>query len=92
MEAPPLVLKGIPFDLLIAAEGQNLTLIADGDTLSHGEVSAAPEGIRVADVILSVTGSHELYVVLDGVAAKTAVHSLPGLVSILPPLLAIARS
>ena len=90
VEAPPLVLKGIPFDLLIAAEGQDLTLIADGDTLSHGDVSPAPEGLRVSDVILSVTGSHELHVVLDGVVAKTAVYSLPGLVSILPPLLAIA--
>ena len=90
MEAPPLVLKGIPFDLLITTEGADLTIMADGDTLSHGAVLPAPEGLLVTDVILSVTGGHELQVVLDGVVAKVAVYSWPGLISILPPLLAIA--
>ncbi len=91
VEAPDLALTGIPFELTVRV------VDADGRALPSPE--AAPrisglsrgrfDGLTISDAVLSEGGNHRLDVRLGDLSATKEVRVIPGVLSILPPLLAI---
>jgi Na+/H+ antiporter NhaC len=93
IDAPGVVLRDVPFDVTVTG----LALSA-GATLVAGESSfalaAGEDGTLVAeDVQLPDTGTTSLTAVVNGTSlATTSTKVLPGVVSILPPALAITTA
>ena len=92
LDTPSLALAGIPFDVLIAGEvagPEVLTVRAGGQTIA-AELHA-DGGFIVAGVVVPSTGAAEIELLVGGtVAASAEVRVIPGWISILPPLIAIA--
>ncbi len=97
IEAPPVVLSGIPFDVTAIphdASGTSIPGYVGSPALAGADAAAPPErAAEGAFVFKGVTvprsGALEL-AVADGPASGTAsVRAIPGLVSLLPPVVAI---
>ncbi len=91
IEAPPVVLRGIPFDVTVSGIPDTLhaAVIRVGHTAFPLAADSA-SGNRVArDVVVRSTGETLALVRAGAVITEERVHSLPGWISILPPLLAI---
>ncbi len=92
IDAPPVALAGIPFDVSIAGGAEDPTSVmlrAGGQTFA---VQVGEDGGLVAPgTVVPATGSAPLELVVGGtVVAEAAVRVIPGWVSILPPIIAIA--
>jgi Na+/H+ antiporter NhaC len=92
LEVPSLALTGIPFDVVVvgARSGPEALLVRAG-----GETFAAELGddglLTAAGVVVHSRGRTEIELVsAGGVIASAEVRVLPGWISILPPLIAIA--
>ena len=91
IEAPNLVLTGIPFQLTVIAVDAEGNPVSDYEgTLSiTGLASGSFDGLRIEEAVVDSGGSHTLRV-QDGVlSAEAEVRAIPGILSILPPILAI---
>lgn len=90
IDAPPLALAGIPFDVLIAGEAaaaEVLAVRAGGQTLA-AEVQDG--GLSVAGIVIPSSGAAEIELLVNGsVVAEASVRVIPGWISIMPPLIAI---
>lgn len=100
VDVPPFILKGVPFTINVTGlpvdqypEGplpDSITVHLDGLPLSHGPVEWDGERARIREVIVTVLGSQRLEVITPTGVGEANVYAVPGLVSILPPLMAIA--
>lgn len=100
LQAPRFILRGVPFTVtltgLTAAEYpegavlDSVGLYLDGAALSHGPVEWEGEQARIHDVVVPVLGAQQLRVVTSAGIGETSIYAIPGVVSILPPLMAIA--
>ena len=91
VQAPSIVLKGVPFvitltDTAIDTAGVYLA----GAPLQHGPVDRDDSQTLIPDVVISISGRHQLEVITSKGAGIVEVKVLPAWVSILPPLMAIA--
>ena len=94
LEVPPVVLRGIPFDVTVQSTGEVFTADGEYDVRVGGVVYPVvlqEDGTLGAEgVTVPIVGETEVIFVQDGlVAAQAATRSFPGWLSILPPLLAI---
>jgi len=91
IEAPELVLAGIPFTLQVQAvdaEGNPLSSYEEPISitgLSRGEF----EGLGIKKAIIETTGRHTLQVQSGALSAEVELRAIPAVLSILPPILAI---
>lgn len=90
VQAPRIVLRGVPFDITVGAGGDSAVVTAQGTILAHTDVRADGSSTLISDVVLPLRGQLTLSVNLDGQTGSVTVYSLPAFVSILPPLMAIA--
>jgi len=91
VQAPPFVLKGVPFSVTIMGQvSDSVQIRLDGDPLPHGPAEWDGEQTRFREVVVPVLGARQLEVVTPAGIGKTKIYALPGVVSILPPLMAIA--
>jgi len=92
IDAPPVALTGIPFDVLVLGDAlgpEALVLRAGGETFTAAVQDDG--GFVVAGVVVPSSGSAALELVVGGaVVAETAVRVIPGWFAILPPVIAIA--
>jgi Na+/H+ antiporter NhaC len=91
VDVPALVLRGIPFSLGVAGAipGSTLTLEVDGERWT---AAVNPDGTAHFDsVTMATRGVREGSIAVAGqVVARLNLRTIPGWLSILPPLLAIA--
>ncbi|MBA7664380.1 hypothetical protein ES703_72441 [subsurface metagenome] len=86
MQAPPIVLKGVPFTItVLESVSDSIQVRLDGYPLTHGPVDWDGRQVRIRDVEVSVLGACQLEVVTPTGAGIARVYALPGIVSILPP-------
>ena len=92
IDAPPLALAGVPFDVLVVGEAAGPEVVAvraGGETL----VAEVHEdgGFIVAGIVIASSGAAEIELLVNGsVVAAASVRVIPGWISIMPPLIAIA--
>ena len=98
LDAPPLALRGESFDVRVdgvAAEPDSAAAfrVRVGEAAPRA-LEAAPDGSwRLRDASVSSSGPVSIALLRDGrVVAETRMHVIPGWVSILPPLVAIAAA
>jgi Na+/H+ antiporter NhaC len=96
IEAPGLVLAGTPFRLEIAALDENGQPAADFEAmpavtgLARFTPTAFSAGrLEIPDAVVDRTGPISIAVWHEGVLATAEVRSIPGILSILPPFVAI---
>ena len=91
VQAPPVVLKGVPFTITVMESASDSVQVRlDGVPLAHGPVERDGEQVRIPDVEVLVLGTCRLDVVTPTGVGMARVFALPGIVSILPPLVCIA--
>ena len=91
VQAPSIVLKGVPFTITVMESASDSVQVRlDGVPLAHGPVERDGEQVRIPDVEIFTLGTCQLEVVTPTGAGIARVYALPGIVSILPPLMAIA--
>jgi Na+/H+ antiporter NhaC len=91
IEAPSLVLIGIPFELTVSAVDANGATVPDYDgapTVS-GLSSGTFEGLAIDDAVIGAGGNHTVQVRDGAMTGEIEIRAIPGVMSILPPLLAI---
>ena len=102
-ELPKLVLKGIPFKIEVRAINKRGETIRDfeGEAVLEGACRLGQADLPVdltfargravaQDLVLSTSGRRELTIHGAGIRSTTQVRSIPGILSVLPPLTAIA--
>ncbi len=93
IDAPSVILNGVPFDLTVTGESaEGLLISANGVALKHGDIVVEDGVITVDDVEMRGLGNMEIQVATDAGTGTTTVYGLPGFASILPPLVAIAMA
>ena len=93
VQAPTTVLKGVPFTVTVSGPvGTVLDLRLGDRSLAYGRVEFDGEVTHIHDVVVPVLGQARLEVVTPAGGGVARLYVLPGLVSILPPLLAIAMA
>ncbi|UCD39142.1 MAG: Na+/H+ antiporter NhaC family protein [Fidelibacterota bacterium] len=91
LQAPPFILKNVPFTVSVAGQiVDSVQVRLDGVPLSYGALEWDGEQTRIREVVVSAPGSQELKVRTAAGVGSVRVYTLPGLVSVLPPLMAIA--
>ena len=91
IEAPSLVLTGIPFELTVTAVDAAGNPVSDYEAalsitgLSRGRF----DGLRIEEAVVDSGGRHTLRVQDGALSAEVEVRAIPGILSILPPILAI---
>ena len=94
VEAPAIVLSGVSFSVDVRgdfAEGTSGYAVRVGEVNVLAVYDEEASVLRAADVRVAASGPVAIEVVRDGaVVAGTDVRAIPGWLSILPPLLAIA--
>jgi len=91
VEAPEVVLNGIPFELsvkVVDADGNPAPTGSEALVIS-GLSSGTVEGLSVPNAVVDTGGSHRLNLSLGSLSAEKDVRSIPGILSVLPPLIAI---
>jgi Na+/H+ antiporter NhaC len=96
VDTPELVLAGTPFRLEVTALDEDGQPAVDFDATPHitGLARFTPVGflggrLEIADAVVEHTGRISIAVSHDGVSAEASVRSIPGILSILPPFIAI---
>lgn len=106
IESPQLVLQDIPFDITIIAlkpDGskaleftgkatvQGLKIKSESGVTEVLETEQFKDGsITIHNVVLQKTGIHAISIEVHGIKAVAKIRVIPGILSLLPPLLAIA--
>ncbi|MEE9163068.1 MAG: Na+/H+ antiporter NhaC family protein [Candidatus Neomarinimicrobiota bacterium] len=91
VQAPPFVLKGVPFPITLADTSADSAVVSlEGVRLFSGPVERLDDAGRIRGIVISDLGDRQLEVVAAGALGVAEVRVLPGWVSILPPLMAIA--
>ena len=87
LEAPGVVLEGIPFSVEAQGSGEDVELVVDGEgyEVSFSGGTATVEGVTVQ----SVGGASMALVEGGEEVARASTEAIPGWLSVLPPLLAI---
>ena len=91
IEVPSLVLTGIPFQLTVTAvdaEGNPVSGY-EGTPSVTGLASGSFDGLRIEEAVVDAGGRHTLRVQDRALSAEAEVRAIPGILSILPPILAI---
>ena len=91
VEAPDLVLTGIPFEITVSvvdADGRPVSS-ATGTPVVTGLSSGTFEGLGAKDAVIETGGNHRVGVRLGALSAEREVRAIPGILSVLPPLIAI---
>ena len=91
IEAPELVLAGVPFALEVTgvdAEG-NPVQDYQGAPAVSGLSGGSFDGLRIERAVVDSTGTHTLRVRDGGLVGELEIRAIPGFFSILPPILAI---
>ena len=87
LDAPEVVLKGIPFSVEAKGSGEDVELVVDG---KRYEVSFSGGTATVEDVTAQSVGGTSMALVAGGEkVSQASTESIPGWLSVLPPLLAI---
>ncbi|UCH62992.1 MAG: Na+/H+ antiporter NhaC family protein [Fidelibacterota bacterium] len=91
VQAPHIVLKGVPFSVTVMdSVSDSIQVRLNGDPLAHGQVERDDGQVRIRDVEVPVLGACQLEVITPTGIGIARIYSLPGVISILPPLMAIA--
>ncbi|MFB0515518.1 MAG: Na+/H+ antiporter NhaC family protein [Candidatus Neomarinimicrobiota bacterium] len=100
VQAPHFVLQNVPFTITIAGltldqypkglPPEAVRVRLEGTLLTQGAVEWDGEQVRIHGVVVPVLGVSRLEVITPSGVTEANVTALPGLVSILPPLMAIA--
>lgn len=91
IEAPSLVLTGIPFQLTVTALDAQGNPVSDyeGTPSITGLASGTFDGLLIEEAVVDSGGRHTLRVQDGALSGEVEVRSMPGILSILPPILAI---
>ena len=91
IEAPSLVLTGIPFELTVTAIDADGNPVPDynGSPAITGLASGSFDGLTIEEAVVTPGGSHTLTVRDGALTGEIEIRSIPGVLSILPPILAI---
>ena len=91
IEAPSLVLTGIPFELTVTAvdAAGNPVSDYDGTPSITGLSRGMFDGLRIEEAVVDSGGRHTVRVEDGAISAEVEVRAIPGILSILPPILAI---
>ncbi len=91
IEAPSLVLTGIPFELSVTAVDADGNPVSDYDgSLSiTGLSSGSFDGHRIDHAVIGAAGDHSLQVRDGTLSGNVEIRAIPAVLSILPPLFAI---
>ncbi len=91
IEAPSLVLTGIPFQItVIAVDAEGNTVSGYEGTLSITGLSRGTfDGLRIEGAVVDFGGRHTVRVQDGALSAEAEVRAIPAILSILPPILAI---
>ncbi len=91
IQIPSIVLRGVPFTVTITGQPvDSVRLEVGGVRLAHGLIEQEDGSTVIHDVVAPMIGRHSLLVLTPGPAGSVEFFALPGAISILPPLMAIA--
>lgn len=92
VQAPEIVLTGVPFELTVSPGDGGGPLTAAATTLegaSHESISASDGGLVVSGVTVAGSGAIGVSVSSGAARGSASVRAIPGWLSLAPPLLAI---
>lgn len=90
IEAPPVILRGVPFDITLkTSTGESLAVTHHGTPVPFGSIVRDGSEIHIRDVLVTALGRGQLGVTFDGGAVQSSVFVLPGFTSLFPPIIAI---
>lgn len=91
IEAPELVLTGIPFELAVTAVDDEGNPVSDydGDPSVTGLSAGSLDDLRMDDAVVDTSGRHTLRARDGSLSGEVEIRAIPGILSLLPPLFAI---
>jgi len=90
IEVPPIGLTGVPMEIVITGVApENVVTVAVGDENLWGTADADGRAV-VSDITIESVGTIDITATVNGDATTTNLRVLPGWISLMPALLAIA--